>query len=204
MRRFRIHPLLLLLLFSIFAYGNMALYAAILGSLLVHEAGHLAIAYFFQVRVKSVVLLPYGAEIVFAEGEQLSAQNLLLIALGGPLATACLALVALLLPSLYGEMLLHIQLYLFFFNMLPIWSLDGGRIVYALILLFFPYKKVYEYFVLLSFVGTSILVVVALLLLPQSMSFAILSVFLWFQILKEWKYRKYRSAYEKYVLYRLT
>lgn len=204
MRVFRIHPLLLLLLLAIFSYGEVALYAAILGSLLVHELGHLVVAYFCRVKVKSCVLLPYGAEITFYEENQIHARNLLLIALGGPFATACLALFAFTLPPLYGEKLIHIQQYLLFFNLLPIWSLDGGRIIYALILLFYPYKKMYEYFIFLSFIAATILAVVSISLLPKSLSFATLSIFLWFQVWKEWKYRKYRSAYEKIVLNRLT
>lgn len=201
---FRIHPILLLILFSIFAYGDIALYTMILTSLLVHEAGHLLAAYLCHVKVKSCVLLPYGAEITFAEGEQITAQHMLLIAIAGPAATICLAMLACWLPPIYGEQLLHIQWYLLFFNLLPIWSLDGGRVIYALILMFYPFKKVYEYFVIVSLIVTTAILIITFCLLPQTISLVIFSLFLWIQVWKEWRFRKYRIAFEKYVLHRLT
>lgn len=200
----RIHPLLLIIFFTIFASGEVALYAMIFISLLVHEAGHLFAAYYCHVNVKSCILLPYGAEITFAKEEQISPQQLLIIAIAGPLATSVFIVIAYWLPPMYQESLLHIQYYLLVFNMLPLWSLDGGRIVYALILLFCPYKKVYERYVMVSLFVTSIGVIMTVLLLPNSMPVVILSSFLWMQVWKEWRYRKYRAAFEKYVMYRLT
>ena len=204
MKRFRIHPLLIVLLFGIFAYGNVSLYAALFSSLLIHEAGHLIVAALCGVKVKSCVLLPYGAEITLKEGQQIKPIHLLYIALGGPIATGSLAIVAFFLPPLYGEELLHIQLYLLLINLLPIWSLDGGRFVFANILLFYPYQKVYENFVTFSLVLTTLLFLISMFYLPNSISLAIICSFLWVEVMKEWRYRKYRSAFEKIVTNRLT
>lgn len=203
-QRFRIHPLLICIFVSIFFYGDMALYAMLFSSLLIHEAGHLLVAYFCRVSIQSVVLLPYGAEITFMAGEKIIPKHLLWIAFGGPIATASLAIICVFLPELYKETLLQIQFTLFFFNMLPIWSLDGGRVVYALILLFYPSSRLYEYYVTLSFIMSSTLVIIVILYFTKFISLIILSSFLWLQVWQEWKYRKYRAAFEKHVLQRLT
>ena len=41
-------------------------------------------------------------------------------------------------------------------------------------------------------------------MLPQSIFLAVLSLLLWSEVIGEWRFRKYRSAFEKDVMNRLT
>lgn len=204
MRKFRIHPITLTIFFSIVVYGDIALYAMLFGSLLVHEVGHMIAAHFCKMTIKSCVLYPYGAEIIFVNGEHMTSKQMLIIALAGPFASCCLALGSFFMPQPFQDSLLSIQMYLLLFNMLPIWSLDGGRAIYAFMLMFFPLKQLYEVFVEFSFIIVSVLMIGSMLFLPKTLSLFIVSFILWIQVWKEWKYRKYRAAYEKVVLNRLT
>ncbi|MEG0450984.1 MAG: M50 family metallopeptidase [Lysinibacillus sp.] len=176
----------------------------ILLSLLWHEGGHLLAAKLCGVKVKACVISPYGGEIEFENPSTVKAKSMLWIALGGPIATIIGIVVAMWAPDLIARELVHIQLILLVFNLVPVLPLDGGRIILACILLFYPYASVYEFFHSLSLIVVTIMLVIPLCLLPQSIFFVILCLFIWLQVIKEWSYRKYRLAFEKYVMHRLT
>ncbi|MDM5249498.1 MULTISPECIES: site-2 protease family protein [unclassified Lysinibacillus] len=193
-------PFVFLMIFS----GQIAYYSIILFSLLWHEAGHLLAAMLCGVKVKSCVITPYGGEIEFENPTVVSATSLLWIALGGPIATILGIGLAFFMPELLASKLIHVQLVLLAINVLPIIPLDGGRIFLASLYLFYPRVRIFEYYYWISFLIASILLMITLNYLPQAIFLAILCLFIWLQALKEWNYRKYRLAFEKYVMNRLT
>ncbi|WP_409370193.1 stage IV sporulation protein FB [Lysinibacillus sp. 38-6] len=193
-------PLILLMIFS----GQIAYYAIILTSLLWHEAGHLLAAMLCGVKIKSCVIAPYGGEIEFENPAAVQASSLLWIALGGPIFTILGIGLAFFMPELIATRLINVQLVLLIINLLPIIPLDGGRIILACLFLVYPSARLFEYYYSLSLIFATILFFITLITLPQSIFLAILCLFIWLQVLKEWNYRKYRLAFEKYVMYRLT
>ncbi|MED3660986.1 M50 family metallopeptidase [Ureibacillus terrenus] len=204
MKRMTIHPLFLPLLFGLILYGNVSYYALILSSLLIHEFGHILVAWLLGVKVQRCVIMPYGGEIELEGGYALSPQKQLLISLGGPIATVCCMLVAPFLDPLLAKPLIKIQMILLLINLIPVWPLDGGRIVFSLILIFSKKAKVYEMFISISFILITSTVIITFILLPKTLFLFLLSLFLWINIIQEWRYRKYRVAFEKYVMNRLT
>ncbi|WP_341299920.1 stage IV sporulation protein FB [Lysinibacillus sp. FSL H8-0500] len=193
-------PLVLVMIFS----GQFAYYAIILLSLLWHEAGHLIAALLCKVKVKSCVITPYGGEIQFENPAVVQASSLLWIALGGPIATIIGIGLAFFMPELLAAKLMSVQLVLLAINIMPIIPLDGGRIFLAWLFLHYPSAVIVESYYWLSFMVATILFLVTLCFLPQAIFLAIIMLFIWLQALKEWHYRKYRLAFEKYVTKRLT
>lgn len=108
------------------------------------------------------------------------------------------------MPDLIAIRLVNVQLVLLVINLIPIIPLDGGRILLACLFLFYPSVRVFEYYYSLSLIFATILFIVTLVNLPQSIFLTVLCLFIWLQVLKEWNYRKYRLAFEKYVMNRLT
>lgn len=202
--RMVIHPLFLPLLFGMVLYGDVAYYAMILTSLIVHEVGHLIAAWLVKVKVVKCVIMPYGGEIELAGGASIDPKKQLIIALGGPIATLCCIMVTPLLDPLFADPFLKIQMILLCINLVPIWPLDGGRIVFSMILLFSRKSRNYELFLLFSFMIIILTVLITFILLPRSLFIFILSLFLLIRIVQEWRYRKYRLAFEKHVMKRLT
>lgn len=193
-------PLVSVMIFS----GQLAYYAIIFFSLIWHEAGHLLAALLCGVRVKSCVIAPYGGEIQFENPAVVQASSLLWIALGGPIATILGIGLAFFMPELIAGKLISVQLVLLLVNMMPILPLDGGRILLAWLFLYYPNARVVEMYYWLSFMVATTLFLITLNFLPQSIFLAIICLFIWLQVLKEWRYRKYRIAFEKYVMNRLT
>lgn len=202
--KIKLHLLCIPLVFVMIFSGQLAYYAIIFFSLMWHEAGHLLAALLCGVRVKSCVIAPYGGEIQFENPAVVQASSLLWIALGGPIATILGIGLAFFMPELIAGKLISVQLVLLLVNIIPILPLDGGRILLAWLFLYYPKAQVVEMYYWLSFIVATTLFLITLNFLPQSIFLAIICLFIWLQVLKEWRYRKYRIAFEKYVMNRLT
>lgn len=204
MMRMTIHPLFLPILFSMILSGNVSYYALILTSLIIHELGHIVAAFLCKVKVERCVIMPYGGEIELQGGISLSPNKQLIIAIGGPMATLlCLCVVPFLDPLL-ADPLLKIQLILLGINLIPIWPLDGGRIILSLILLIYPKARFYEMYLSISLILTILTMIITFILLPKTLFLLVLSIFIFLRLVSEWRYRKYRLAFEKHVMKRLT
>lgn len=201
-----IHPLFLPILFGLVLYGNVSYYAIILGSLLLHEFGHILTAFLVNVKIKRCIIMPYGGEIELEGGYFLHPKKELVIALGGPIMTLfCLMIgTAPFFNPLLAEPFIRVQYVLLFINLIPIWPLDGGRIVISLILLISKKARIYELYLLFCFIFIMLLMFISFVFLPKSVFLFTLTIFLFIQIVKEWRFRKYRIAFEKHVLKRLT
>lgn len=200
----RIHPVFLAMLLIWALSGHIAQYFLVLVSLLWHEAGHLLFAWLRGVKVRRVTMLPFGANIQFPTGHAPSYTSLMWIAAGGPLFTLLACAAGPFIPLIVQKEFVFIQLMLLFVNLLPIYPLDGGQILCNFLLKVNPKKKIYEYYLSLSLLFITIIVVVTFLMLPQSIFLAVLSLLLWSEVIGEWRFRKYRSAFEKVVMNRLT
>lgn len=201
--RITIQPLFLVMLLGVALSGHIATYSFILLSLLFHEFGHLVAAKCAKVRVRRCELMPYGGEITFMNEYELTSKQSLIVALGGPVASTVGILIALLLPEPFAKPLIHYQSIVLMMNCLPFWPLDGGRIFYYLMRVLKPNLKIYASFLSLSLCFFTIIFLGAFFLFEQYV-LALLSFFLLIQVVKEWRLRKYRAAYEKIVLNRLT
>lgn len=202
--KIRIHPLFILLLLGIVFTGNIAYYSVIVVSLLVHELGHLIAAKLVGAEVERCILMPYGGEITLKNEFKLTYKQLILIALGGPAATLLGLGAALLLPDILSATFITFQLILLTVNLIPLWPLDGGRVLCYYLLQNKPNTRIFEGYLSISLSLLTIIIIVLLYLLPQSLSFVLIGLFLWGSVIGEWKNRKYRSAFEKIVMNRLT
>lgn len=135
--RVHISPLYLGLLAVWVAGGYLGEAVLTLVSLACHECAHLFVLAGFDLPIEAVELHPFGAVIVYAgPAEGLAAADGLAAA-AGPLQSFLLAAVATYLPPLEWlapgrlELFIEVNLLLACFNLLPVWPLDGGRIVRA-------------------------------------------------------------------------
>lgn len=98
-----------------------------------HETGHALMAKSRGYVINSLTLLPFGA--VMSADEKFDRASAVLIGLAGPLTNAIFALLLLgvwwLFPSAYScsEVFLYANVSLCVFNLLPIFPLDGSKVV---------------------------------------------------------------------------
>lgn len=204
MRKLKLHPTLLPLIVWLIITGQFSNYALLFISLCLHEFGHLLIAYLLKVKIKTCVIMPYGGEIQFATRWLITKRQQFLIALGGPITTLFIYILAFFLPKTISEPLQSIQVILLLINLLPIWPLDGGRVLEIL----WSEKKSLQAtktsFLLVSITFCATCFIIAFWYFPQSIYFMLILFLLLYQNIQAFRYRKYEQAFENIVLNRLT
>jgi Zn-dependent protease len=118
---------------AVAAATAMVIGAAVFGSVLLHEMGHVAVASRFGIRTRSITLYPFGG-LAALEGEPESPRAEALIALAGPAVNMALAVLA--VPLVFfglpgATTFLGLNLVLGIFNLLPAFPMDGGRVLRA-------------------------------------------------------------------------
>lgn len=191
-------------LFLIVISGDLAYYAFIFGSLLFHEAGHLIAAKICGFKVRSCTIMPYGGELHIVNRQKHPPSEQLMLAIGGPIATAILLFISLGLPIPEQSTLVTIQCVLLLINLLPILPLDGGQALVSLVATEDNFQETYErvltHSVVLSIGGMLFLITK----LPDMLPFFLIMLFIVFQNYQQWRYRKYRLAFNRLVNKQLT
>ncbi|MBE1554580.1 site-2 protease family protein [Sporosarcina limicola] len=193
--KYRLHPILLPFFLMLMVTGGISMYAIIFISLLIHEMGHLIAAKLMGLRVRSCTIMPYGGELVIPNRHQATKKARLIVAFGGPLATFALLLGASFIPFPGDEVVIRIQVALLVLNLLPILPLDGGQ---ALCVLLETNDSRYATRSLFLLHSMALLSVATLLLtygLPETLPYVCLALFLLFQNISVFRFRKYERAY---------
>jgi len=130
-----LHPLFVAVLVVAFVGGFGWIAVALLFAVLVHEFSHTIAARRFGVRADKLRLLPFGAE-VSIDCAFLSRDKKIWILLAGPIGNIVLAIVLSSLLWLFPQVFLVVEILIFanaipgILNLLPIYPLDGGKILY--------------------------------------------------------------------------
>ena len=126
----------------------------------------------------------------------------MLIAMAGPLVNLVIAIFTYViiflnknLETSTAEMVIYSNILIFVFNLLPIYPLDGGRIIKELIYMFNGLEQSYLYTNKISKI--SVIVLTALssigILVYKNWAILIIIVYLWVIVLKENKYLERRG-----------
>lgn len=193
-RQFQLHPIMIPLILYFIGTGQFAYYSIIFSSLLFHEAGHLLAAKWIGLKVKKCIIMPYGGEIVIRDLRQAPKHHQWIVAIAGPLATALLYLITQFFTFPGQAFFNQVQLIILAINCLPILPLDGGQALLAL----FP--KWYEWLLITSIFFS----LFAILFVSQQVPFVFLFVFIVYQNIKTWQYRKYEAVFQDVIQKRLT
>lgn len=126
----------------------------------------------------------------------------LIIAFAGPLVNCFIAIITLAFyerASLQIQTIVYANLLLAIFNLLPIYPLDGGRILQEIIHMIKGKEKAYEVVNYIAKVTTIILTIVTsiLILYIHNIAFVIILSYLWYLVIKnEQNYQMKKRIYE--------
>lgn len=132
----KVNPLFFALILVLVVFGHAVDFAWTFLALVLHECAHALMARLRGYVVKKTVLLPYGA--MMSMGESFDKTSSVLIGLAGPIVNLILALITLgvwwLFPVTYQYTLsfFYANMSLALFNLLPVYPLDGSRVVLGL------------------------------------------------------------------------
>lgn len=179
MANLSIHPLFLV--FGAYCALTGELFDFIIYTLtaVIHEMGHSFAAARRGYKLNRLSLMPYGA-VISGDLEGLKLRDEIVIAASGPLTSlACYFLFAALwwlLPETYAYTALaaSASLSIFLVNLLPIYPLDGGRILCALLTLKFKRKSARSFSILLASVFFVVLIILFIASIREKLNLSLL------------------------------
>ena len=143
----RIHPLFWVVTIAAVWTGQFVELITLFTLVVIHELGHIFAALGCGWRVRSMELLPFGGVAQVDEWGSTNTKDEILVALAGPLMNFVMILIAIFFQNIHlwdaewCEFFIQGNLLIALFNLLPIWPLDGGKIVQALLCSWYPFYR---------------------------------------------------------------
>ena len=162
-----------------------------------HEIGHAIAGILFKWKLVSITIYPYGGLTLFSKLENSSINQEILILLSGPI----FQIITYLLLSIFYKYS-YIKIYhlsILIFNLLPILSLDGGRLLNLILNKFFTYLKSFYISIIVSIL-TIIILLIYCIYYYYNFNIILMSIFLIFKIINS--LRNIRYCYNKFILER--
>lgn len=167
--RWSIHPLFVIIMLASAMTGYFAELLTLFIIVLVHELGHVVAARSFGWTIREVKLLPFGGVAEVEEAGGISAKEEAFVALAGPLQNVWMGLLAWGLgawgvwDAAWSDYIAQANLMIALFNLLPIYPLDGGKLMQALLSYVLNYYKMLQLTARISLLFSALMIISAFL-----------------------------------------
>lgn len=202
-----IHPLLWFIIVIAVLTGHFKELLMLFLIVFIHEMGHAVTAHFFRWRIKKIQLLPFGGMAEIDEHGNRPLREEFYVTIAGPLQHVWLVLVSFILyqasiisPETFHTFLIH-NIVIFGFNLLPIWPLDGGKLIFIFLSGRFAFSKAHKLAMKSSIFFLIMLITASLFIFPIHLNLWVVIAFLIISQYIEWKHRHYvqmRFLIERY------
>lgn len=204
-----------LFLFLFLLTSQLEMYLLLMLFAIIHELGHLAAGLILKFKPEEIKLTPVGLQIQFkVSDEEYKLNNVksytikkAIIALAGPLtnfiiATIMIAIAQINIDLQYTYMfslIVYSNLLIAMFNLIPIYPMDGGRVVKEILSIIFGKKKAYKITYMISKTVLILLTAVASIAILYIHNIAILIIiaYLWYLEIAEIRKYNRRKNIEK-------
>ena len=210
--RFRIDLKIFIFLIIFYFTKQIELYAFIMFFAFVHELGHLIAGLIMRMKPEKIELMPFGFSISFKisveeykkkkkKGNMLEIKKII-VAIAGPITNFIIILLTdiLNIDTLKSIIIIYTNFLIMIFNLLPIYPLDGGRILKSILYINFGKRKTEKYINLISKITVIIMVALSsiLILYLHNIAIFLIDIYLLYLMLKEdLKYKKRIEIYKK-------
>lgn len=180
--------LFLIIIFYILT-KNIKIFALSFIFIFIHELGHIIAGISLGLKITKINITILGFSIEFENYGKERQINRIIIDFAGPIVNFIIVIISAILGV---EQLFYINLILTIINLLPIFPLDGGRILKTILLYKFSYKETMKKVEKISINTMIVLTFISSIavLYFKNISFFLIAIYLWYLILKENKKNK--------------
>lgn len=183
--RFKIDLKIFIFLLIFFLTRQIEVYATIMIFAIIHELGHLFAGLFLGMKPEKIEIKPYGVSISFKilyddYNKKIKNGNLfeikkIIVALAGPLTNIIIVLITWYIQiGIFNKLLIiYSNILLVIFNLLPIYPLDGGRIIKGILHIILGKRNAENAINNLSFVCLIILTLISSIIIYSIKNIAI-------------------------------
>ncbi len=164
--------------------------------ILIHELGHILPALYYKWNIEKVILLPFGALTLFKEKINKPLKEEFIILISGPLIQIIFTYI--LLKINYNEDILNYSKLILFFNLLPIYPLDGSKLLNIILNKITNFKKSHLLTIYISFLT----IIFLFFKIKISLIFILIIIFIIIKVLEELK--NHNNIFNKFLLERYT
>lgn len=210
--KIRLHLKIFIFIAIFIVTRQIEIYALLMLFAVLHELGHMLAGIVLGFKPNSIEIMPIGLSIAFEskidnynkkikKGTLLTLKKII-IAASGPLTN----LIFIVLFSLFDfnflklnrELIIYSNILIAIFNLIPIYPLDGGRIVKGILHILYGRKDSYEYINKISNISICLLTAISSIAILYLRNIAILIIlgYLWYLVIAE--NRKYKNKKEIY------
>ena len=200
--------------------SQVEIYVLLMLFAMIHELGHLCAGLILGFKLQEISITPFGMKIEFktqceeyntkvGKGSSLAVKRAI-VAIAGPLtnfAIICVMIIAMNLNTQFlinpiATIVIYSNFLIAIFNLIPIYPLDGGRIVKEILHIKFGLQKSHTYIYKISKISIIALTIVSsiLILYVQNISILIILAYLWALMLVERKRYHAKERINKIIL----
>ena len=180
---------------------QLRIYLIIMFFCIFHEIGHLLTGIILKVKPEKIEIMPCGLSISFYKNVTNCKIKELIIVLAGPITSALLAILSQNIKFAYimKEEAVYSNILILLFNLIPIYPLDGGRILKSLLHIEFGSQEAKKIINIISNIVIIMLTIVASITVYYFKNIAIflICIFLWIITIQEnIKFKNETKIYE--------
>lgn len=201
MKKLRIRIDLKIFIFFVLFYftKQLKIYSIVMFFCLIHELGHIIIGIMLKLKLDKIEIMPFGLSASFIgnmsdieykikNGNVLELKKII-IAISGPIVNLILIMIFLYIDIFDNirQEIIYSNVLIFIFNMMPLYPLDGGRIIKGILHIEFGKEKSYK---MISKTSEIIMIIITLLssiavYYFKNISIFLICLYLWYIILRE-------------------